>query len=93
VVHPGLPVEDGLGIGREHRVRPERPDLADELLAQREVVGEATVGAVQEGHARVADDRGRRALFALAESRALERIDVRVLAALVATGAADEPAL
>jgi hypothetical protein len=39
VVHAAVAVEDDLRIGREHGVRPERPDLADEELAKGEVVG------------------------------------------------------
>ena len=48
VVDPAALVDDRLGVGGEDRVRPERPDLADELLAQGEVVGERAVGLVQE---------------------------------------------
>ena len=93
VVDPAAAVEDRLGIGREDGVRAERPDLADELLAQREVVGERAVGLVQEGHAGIADDRGRRPLLGLAQGGQLERVGVRVLAALVAARAAHQPAL
>ena len=85
-------MEHGLRVGGEDRVRPERPDLADQQLAQREVVGERAVGLVQEAHARVADHGRRGALLGLAQCRQLERIGVRVLAALVAARAAHQPA-
>ena len=52
----------------------------------------AAVRHVQERHARVADDLGGGALLSL-PSRELEGVHVRVLAALVAARAADEPAL
>ena len=48
VVDPAALVEDRLGVGGEDGVRTERPDLADELLAQGEVVGEGAVGLVEE---------------------------------------------
>ena len=66
VVHATAAVEDGLGVGAQDRVGPERPDLADELLAQRQVVGECPIRLVQEGHAFVADDGRGGALLALA---------------------------
>ena len=40
----------------QHRVRPERADLADELLSKRQLVRKGTVGLVQERDPRVADD-------------------------------------
>ena len=66
VVHATAAVEDGLGVGAEDRVGPERPDLADELLAQRQVVGEGPIRLVQEGDAFVADDGRGGALLTLA---------------------------
>ena len=74
VVDAAVAVEDDLRVGRQHRVGPERPDLADELLAQGEVVGERPVGLVEERHARVAHDLGRGPLLALAERGQLERV-------------------
>jgi hypothetical protein len=46
---------------------------------------------MEECHALVADDLGGGLLLALAERCQLERIDVRVLTALVTARAADEP--
>ena len=60
VVHAAVAVEEGLRVGRQDRIGPERPDLADEQLAQGEVVGQGAVRLVQERHAGVPDDRGRR---------------------------------
>ena len=52
VVHAAVAVEQRLRVGGEDGVGTERPDLADELLAQGEVVGERAVGLVQERDAR-----------------------------------------
>ena len=70
VVDATVPVEQRLGVRREDGVRAEGPDLADQLLAQGQVVGERAVGLVQEGHAGIADDRGRGALFGLSRRAA-----------------------
>ena len=48
VVDPAALVDDRLGVGGEDRVRAEGPDLAHELLAQGEVVGEGAVGLVED---------------------------------------------
>ena len=93
MVHPGTPRESILGIRRQDRVGLERPDLAHEVLAQDQVVDERAVGHVQEGHALVADDVGGGALLAFPDGGELQRVHVRILTALVAAGAADEPAL
>jgi len=92
VVHAAVAVEEDVGVGREDRVGPERPDLADEQLAQREVVREGTVWLVEVGHALVADDPGGFVLLPLALGGQVERVAVGVLAAGVAAGAAHEPA-
>ena len=52
VIDPAAAVEDRVGIGREHRIGLEGADLAHELLAQRQVVGQRPVGTVEERHAR-----------------------------------------
>ena len=56
------------------------------------VVHERAIRHVQEGDARVADHLRCGSLLALARRGELERIDVGILAALVAARAADEPA-
>ena len=90
---PATLVEDRLGIGGQDRVRPEGPDLADELFAQGEVVGQGAVRLVQEGDPGITDDRRGGPLLGLAQRGQLERVGVGVLAALVAARAADQPAL
>ena len=60
VVHAAVVVEHVLRVHGEDRVRPERPDLAHELLAQGEVVGERAVGLVEERDAVVARRSPRR---------------------------------
>ena len=92
VVHAVGAVEDRLGVGREDGVRTEGADLADELLAEGQVVGQRTVGSVEERDPGVADHVGRGPLLRLADRRQLERVEVRVLAARVAARAAHEPA-
>ena len=92
VVDAAVAVEDDLRVGGEHGVRSERPDLADEVLAEGEVVVECAVGLVEERHARVADDVGGDPLLLFAQRRERHRIEVGVLAAGIATRAADEPA-
>ena len=92
VVDAAVAVEDDLRVRGEHRVRPERPDLANELLAQRQVVVERAVGLMQERHARIADDVGGDALLLFAQGGQLERVAIRILAARVAARAAHEPA-
>ena len=92
VIDPAAAVEDRVGIGGEHGVGLEGADLAHELLAQGEVVGQRPVGTVQERQPGVADDRRRGALLGLAQGGQLERIRVGVLTALVAAGAAHQPA-
>ena len=93
VVHAVGAMEDRLGVGREDGVRTEGADLADEVLAEGQVVGQRTVGSVQERDPGVADHVGRGPLLRLADRRELERVEVRVLAALVAARAAHEPGL
>ncbi len=93
VVHATTLVEDGVRIGGEHRVGPKGPDLANELLAQGEVVGKRAVRPVEECHAGVADDRGRGALLRLTRGREGQRVGIGVLATLVAARAAHQPAL
>ena len=80
VVDPAVPIDDRLGIGGEHRVRLKRPDLADEVLAQDQVVREGAVRHVEEGDPGVPDDVGGGALLALAQGRELEGIGVGILA-------------
>ena len=92
VVHAPVVVEDRLRVDRQDRVGPERADLADEELAQREVVGERAVGLVEERHARVADDLRRRLLLRFAERAELERVRPPVVVAGIALRAAHEPA-
>jgi hypothetical protein len=93
VVDPAAFVDDRLGVGGEDRVRAERADLANELLAQREVVGKSAVGLMEEAHPGITDDRRGCALLCLAQSREPERVGIGVLAALVAAGTAHEPPL
>ena len=93
VVHAVGAMEDRLGVGREDGIRAEGADLADEVLAEGKIVGQRTVGSVQERHPGVADHVGRGPLLRLADRRELERVEVRVLTALVAARAAHEPAL
>ena len=69
VVDPAALVDDRLGVGGEDGVRSEGPDLADELLAQGEVVGEGAVGLVEEADPGVADDRRGRPLLGLAQGQ------------------------
>ena len=47
VVDATVAVEDDLGIAREDGVGTERPDLADEQLAQGEIVRQGAVGLVE----------------------------------------------
>ena len=91
VVDSTVVVEEDVGIGRQDGVWTERANLANEHLAQDEVVDERAVRLMEERDARVTDDRRRGPL--LAESGELERIGLRILAALVAARAAHEPAL
>ena len=93
VVDPAALVEERVGIGGEDGIRPEGADLADELLAQRQVVGQRPVRLVEERDPGVADDRRRRALLGLAQRGEHERVGVGILAALVAARAAHQPAL
>ena len=93
VVDAAIAVEEGLGVGRQDRVRSKGPDLADQHLAQREVVGQPAVGLVEERDPGVPDDPGRGPLLRFAERCQRQRIGIRVLATLVATRAADQPAL
>ena len=92
VVHAAVAVEDRLGVDRQHRVGTELADLADELLAQGEVVGERPVRLVEEADVVVAHDLGRGPLLALAERAELDRVGPPVVRAGVAAGAAHEPA-
>ena len=93
VIDAAVAIDERLGIGRQDGIRAERPDLAHELLAQGEVVGQGAVGLVQERDAGVPDDRRGGSLLRLAKGGQGERVGIRVLAALVAARAADEPAL
>ena len=77
VVHAAVAVEEDVRVGREDGIGPERPDLADEQLAQREVVREGAVGLVEVGHALVADDPGGFVLLPLALGGQVERVAVR----------------
>ena len=77
VVDAAVVVEERLGVGGEDGVRPEGPDLADEQLAQGEVVGQRAVGPMEEGDARVADDAAAARCSRLAERGELERVGVR----------------
>ena len=72
VVHAAVAVEDRLGVDRQHRVGTELADLADELLAQGEVVGERPVRLVEEADVVVAHDLRRGPLLALAERAELD---------------------
>jgi hypothetical protein len=92
VVDAAEAVEHDLRVRRQDGIRPKRPDLADELLAQREIVLERAVGLVEEGDALVADDRRGGRLLGLPQGGQLERIEVRILPAGVSARAADEPA-
>ena len=56
VIHAAAAVEQHLGVLAEDGVRPERSDLADELLPQRQVVLERAVRLVEKRNAFVADD-------------------------------------
>src|SRR5690349_23949192 len=67
VVDPGATRERVLRVRGEDGVRTERSDLADEVLAQDQVVDEAAVRHVQERDALVADDLRGRPLLALAD--------------------------
>ena len=69
VVDAAVVVEQRLGVHRQDRVGPEGPDLADQLLAQGQVVGERAVRLVEEADALVADDRGGGPLLRLPERR------------------------
>ena len=80
-----IAAEDGIGL--------ERPNLANEQLAQGHVVGQTTVRLMHEAHACVADDLGCSALFGFACLCQFRRIEIRILAAGLARRAADEPAL
>ena len=66
--------------------------LADEVLAERQVVRQRSVGLVEERDALVADDPCRRFLLRLTRQGQRKRVEIRVFAALVAAGAADQPA-
>jgi len=92
VVDAAEAVEHDLRVRRQDGIRPKRPDLADELLAQREIVLERAVGLVEEGDALVADDRRGGRLLGLPQGGQLERIEVRILPAGVSARSADEPA-
>src|ERR1035437_2446949 len=92
VVDPTARIDHDFGILGKDRIRPERPDLADEKLAQDEVVDQGAVRLMQEAHPGVAYDFRRSALLMLAQLSQSNGICVRVLAALVAAGAADQPA-
>ena len=92
VVDPAALVEEGVRVGGEDRVGAEGPDLAHELLAQGQVVGQRPIRLVEERDAGVADDRRGRTLLGLAQGGQDERVGVGVLAALVAARAADQPA-
>ena len=76
----------------QHRVRPERADLADELLSKRQLVRKGTVGLVQERDPRVADDLRGACLLDFTQRCQLERIESGVLTARVTARTADQPA-
>jgi hypothetical protein len=92
MVHAPVAMEQRLGIRGEHGVRAEGANLAHEVLAQDQVVGQGAIGHVQERHALVADHLGGGSLLSFTERRELERVGVRVLGAGVAAGAAHQPA-
>ena len=76
----------------QHRVRPERADLADELLSKRQLVRKGTVGLVQERDPRVADDLRGASLLDFTQRCQIERIESGVLTARVTARTADQPA-
>src|SRR4029450_4137614 len=84
VVDAAAEMEHGLRVRAEDRVGLERADLADQHLAQGEVIRQRAVGLVQERDAGVADDGRRSTLRA--------RSAWGILAPVVAGGAAPEPA-
>src|SRR4029450_1511083 len=92
VVDAAAEMEHGLRVRAEDRVGLERADLADQHLAQGEVIRQRAVGLVQERDAGVADDVRRSTLLSLAKGRELNRTGVGTLAPRVAGGAAPEPA-
>ena len=77
-------------VDREHGIGSKAAQLANQLLAHDQVVGERSVGLVEERHVLVADDSRGVALLRFAAPRQFQWIEVRVLAALLAAGAADE---
>ena len=93
VVDPAVRVDDDLGILGQDGIGPERADLADEQLAEREVVGECPVRLVEEADPGIADDLGAAARCSASRVAASgERVEVGVLTTLVAARAAHEPA-
>ena len=92
VVDAAAPVRHDVRIVGEYGVGPERADLTDQQFAERQVVGQCAIGLMEEGHALIADDGRGAPLLGLACQRKLLRVDVGVLASLIAAGAADEPA-
>ena len=71
VVDAAVAVKRRLRIYGKHGIRSKRPDLADQLLAQGEIVGERAIGLVEERDAVIADDRRRGPLLDLANGRQL----------------------
>ncbi len=88
---PPPSVNDDFRVAAHDRVGLEGADLADEQLAEREIVHEAPVRLMQEAHPRIAHDRGRPSLLLLARPGELDGIEIGVLAARVAGGATNEP--
>ncbi len=64
--HPRVKGDDGIGS--------EGTDDAHELLTQRQVVGEGTIGAMQERHRLVADDAGSGTLLCFAHGGDGQRV-------------------
>ena len=93
VVDHAAAVDDHLGVAAQNRVRLEGPDLADEHLAQRQVVREHAVGLMEERDTAVTHYGRRLALLVLALQRKLHLVEIRVFTTRIAGGAADEPAL
>ena len=92
VVDAAAAVEEDLRVVGQHRVRPELADLADQQLAERQLVGERAVRLVEEPDVVIADDGGRRRCSASRVAASSSGSMLGVLAALVAARAADEAA-
>ena len=74
VVDATVAVEDDLGVGCQDRVRSERANLADEVLAEREVVRQRAVGLVEERDPGIANDGGCRLFRGVQPMNAVELI-------------------